>query len=136
MESLESIQKLLDRISMSLFGIQFKIRCEVDNKYRLVFSDKKLNGRIFIQIVFNAHCQKENMIKEWAGRKYYLSGYMTEDEIVKTAYVAFENTVKHEILEAFKVDGIILFNPHVNFEELLKINFLEVSRKLTIGEKI
>jgi hypothetical protein len=53
---------------------------------------------------------------------------MTDDEVVKTAYVAFEAAVKHEILEGFKVDGKILFNPHVNFEALLTVSDKEVFR--------
>lgn len=53
---------------------------------------------------------------------------MTNDEIIKTAYCAAEAAVKHEIMEGFKVDGVILFNPHVDFEELLKISHLEVKR--------
>lgn len=53
----------------------------------------------------------------------------TDDEIVKTVYAAFELTVKHEIMEGFKVDGTELFNPHLNFEELIKISNREVSRK-------
>lgn len=59
---------------------------------------------------------------------------MTDDEIVKTAWCAFEAAVKHEIMEGFKVDGKILFNPHLNFEALLSISHLEVKRKEEIHE--
>jgi hypothetical protein len=31
-------------------------------------------------------------------------------------------------MEGFKVDNIILFNPHINFEELLKISDKEITR--------
>lgn len=54
---------------------------------------------------------------------------MKDDEIVKRAYVACEAAVRHEIMEGFKVDGIVLFNPHVNFEELLKVSHMEVKRE-------
>jgi hypothetical protein len=53
---------------------------------------------------------------------------MTDDEIIKTSYGAFKAAVEHEVMEGFKVDGIILFNPHVNFEELLKISHKEIKR--------
>lgn len=53
---------------------------------------------------------------------------MTADEIVKTVYAAFEAAIKHEVMEGFKVDGIVLFNPHVDFEELLKISHKEIQR--------
>jgi hypothetical protein len=53
---------------------------------------------------------------------------MPADEIMKTAYGAFKMAVEHEAMEAFKVDGIILFNPHINFEELLKVSHKEIKR--------
>lgn len=53
---------------------------------------------------------------------------MTDDEVVKTAYCAFEAAVKHEVMEGFKVDGKILFNPHMNFEALLSISDKEIYR--------
>lgn len=117
---LEKVKNLTSRITMSCFGTDFKLRVERDNEFK--------NGRIFLQVVYGAPCTKTGEIQEWKGRKYYLSKHMTDDEIVKTAYVAFESCVKHEIMEGFKVDGIILFNPHINFEELLSISHLEVSR--------
>lgn len=54
---------------------------------------------------------------------------MTEDEIVKRAYVAFEAAVKHEVMENFKFDGVIVFNPHVNFRKLLEVSPHEVRRE-------
>jgi len=117
---LPEIKTITDRISLKLFGIDFKIRCEHDNEFE--------NGRIFIQITYESICQKESVVKEWHGRKWYLSRHMTVDEIIKTCYAAFESCVKHEVMEAFKVDGITLFNPHVNYEELLRISNNEVKR--------
>lgn len=39
-----------------------------------------------------------------------------------------EKAVIHEVMEGFTVDGKVLFNPHVNFEELLTISDREVTR--------
>lgn len=114
------IDAVTSRITMSCFGTQFRLRIEKDNEYN--------PGRLFMQVIYNAPCTKTGEVKEWHGRKYYLSSYMLMDEIVKTAYVAFESCVKHEIMEGFKVDGKVLFNPHVHFEELLKISDKEVQR--------
>ncbi len=121
MLSFIEINALIKRLELQVFGVVFKVRCEVDNKY----DD---SGRVFIQIVYNAKCNKSNEVQEWHGRKYYLSEHMTEDEVVKTAYSAFEASVKHETMEGFKVDGVVLFNPHVNFEELLKVSNKEIKR--------
>jgi hypothetical protein len=116
----QKTEKLTNRITMNLLGTEFKIRVEGDNAYE--------SGRIFIQIIFNAPCTKSGEIEEWHGRKWYLSEHMTDDEVVKTAYSAFKACVEHEVMECFKVDGVILFNPHINFEELLKISHNEVRR--------
>lgn len=92
------------------------------------YIDKITGDRIYIQASYLAPCTKTNSLERWAGRKWYLSPYMTADEIVKTAYCAVEYAVKHEIMEGFKVDGKILFNPHVYFEQLLNISHLEITR--------
>lgn len=64
----------------------------------------------------------------WFGRKWYLSEFMTDDEIVKTAYSAFRQALEHEVMEGFKVDDKPLFNPHLDFEALLEISDHEVIR--------
>lgn len=120
MKSLQEIRRLLQRIKLSIFDKEFSIRCEIDNKYDA--------GRIFLQIVYKAKCTKTGEEQEWHGRKFYLSDHMTDDEVVKTAYTAFESSVKHETMEGFTVDGIVLFNPHINFEELLKVSNKEIKR--------
>lgn len=119
-KTIQETRDLLKRIKMSLFGKEFKIRCEVDNK-----ND---GGRLFIQVVYDNACNKTGVEQEWHGRKYYLSDYMTQDEVVKTCFVAFQACINHEVMEGFTVDNIVLFNPHVNFEELLKISNKEVKR--------
>jgi hypothetical protein len=119
---LERVRQITSRISMIFFGQEFKIRAEVDNSH-------PETGRIFLQIIFSAPCTKSGELTEWHGRKWLLSEHMTDDEIVKTAYGAFKGAIEHEVMESFKVDGIILFNPHLNFEELLAISHKEVRRK-------
>lgn len=114
------IKNIVDRMSLSVFGITFKVLVERDKVF--------YNGRWYIQIEYPAPCTKTGLVEMWKGRKWYLSEYMTNDEIVKTTYCAFESCVKHEVMEGFKVDGKILFNPHVNFEELLKVSELEIRR--------
>ena len=122
METVKQFKRVLNitsRISMNLFGKEFSINTS---------RDLRGGNRIFVQVYYNAPCTNTGEDQEWKGRKYYLSEFMTDDEIVKTCYVAFEQAVKHEVMEGFKVDGIILFNPHINFEELLKISHKEVKR--------
>ena len=121
MTKINQIEKLLERISFNLFEKEMKVFVHEDKAY-------KGSGRLYIQVEYAAPCNKTNLNQVWYGSKYYLSEFMTNDEVVKKAYVAFEQAVKHEVMEAFKVDDIILFNPHVDFEELLKISHKEITR--------
>lgn len=118
---LERTKALTHRMDLTCLGVDFYIIVERD----MINPE---NGRVFIQLSYESPCSKTNKKEIWKGRKWYLSEYMTDDEIVKTVYSAFEMAVKHEILEGFQMDGKILFNPHINFEELLKISHLEVKR--------
>lgn len=118
---IELIKKIRDRITMSVFGTEFKLRIDSDCTY--------IEDRLFIQVTYFAPCTKTGEFKEWRGRKWYLSKFMTEDEVIKTAYTAFEYAVKHEVMEGFKVDNTILFNPHVNYAALLSVSHREVRRE-------
>lgn len=120
--SLETVRAITATISMACLGQSFRLRVERDAKDRV-------EGRIFLQIVYDAPCTKTGINQEWKGRKWYLSEYMTEDEIIKTAYAAFESAVKHEVMEGFKVGDIILFNPHIDYRSLLAVSQQEVSRQ-------
>ena len=118
-DKLSEVKELISRITISLFGIKFNIRVQYDNKG---------GDNIFIQINYTAPCNKTGIEKQWSGRKYYLSSYMTEDEIIKTAWVAYRSCIEHEVMETFRVDDLILFNPHTPYTELLKISEVEVKR--------
>lgn len=120
---LQLVKYLCNNITMQLFGVTFSFRVERDNK-------RPEDGRIFIQIVYETPCNKTGEKKEWHGRKWYLSDYMTEDEIVKTAWCAYESVVKHETMETFRVFGKLLFNPHVHYRSLLEVSEKEISRDI------
>lgn len=116
----EKVMAIVNRIQMNVLGIEFGIRVGRDQLHT--------PGRVFLQCVYMAPCTKTGEVQEWGGRKWYLSEFMTDDEIVKTAWCAFEAAVKHEVMEGFKVDGKILFNPHVHYMELLAVSEREVRR--------
>lgn len=118
------IEILLSRVSLTCLGNRFDITVKPDLKSH----DANKNPRVFIQLAYSSECSKTGIKEYWKGRKWYLSEYMIADEIIKTCYAAFESCIKHEVLEGFKVDGKALFNPHIDFEELLKISDKEVKR--------
>jgi hypothetical protein len=121
---IEQVQKTLSRISVEILGVPFEVKVHRDKK------DPE-NGRLYLQVSYYAPCVKGNApdLQWWKGRKWYLSDHMTEDEIIKTAFAAVKAAVDHEVMEGYKVDDIILFNPHVSFEELLKVSHIEVQRE-------
>lgn len=51
----------------------------------------------------------------WGGRKWTLSYHMTDTEIVNTVWLAVVQATMHETAENFKVNGVALNNPHVDY---------------------
>lgn len=119
-EQLERAIVICKSITCSIFGTNFYILVKRDSLYQ--------TGRIFLQVIYTSQCTKTGELLEWHGRKWHLSDFMTDDEIVKTAFSAFKLTIEHEVMEGFKVNGTVLFNPHVNYKELLKISDNEIRR--------
>lgn len=139
MKQIDRIRSLVDRITLDFLGTQFQIRVEYDDITLNAYKKLEYLGfpktvremrepRVFFQITYVGPDTKSKEVIAWRGGKWFLSEHMTDDEIVKKVYLAFRTCIEHEVLESFKVDGIILFNPHVNFEELLKISHKEVKR--------
>lgn len=127
MEQMTKVQALLKRITAHVLGVNIFITAEYDQAYKMLVADLK-EPRIYIQCYYKAPCTKTAELLTWKGRKWYLSSHMTDDEVIKTAFCAVEAAIKHEIMEGFKVDNIVLFNPHVSFEALLQISSKEITR--------
>lgn len=121
----KDVRDAIDTISCSLFNTAFSIRVKEDELY----VNQDGSGRMFLQAAYFSLCNKTGISKWWYGRKWYLSAYMTKDEVIKTAYVAYKTAVEHEIMETFKVNGVPLFNPHTSHERLLEVSLDEVKRQ-------
>jgi hypothetical protein len=120
MTAIERVQALVSRITLGLLGNDtFKF---------IVETDKRGGDRIYLQVEYQSPCTKDGEYKVWKGRKWYLSEYMLDNEIIFTAYTAYKMCVEHEIMESFKIDGVILVNPHVDYTQLLAISHNEVAR--------
>jgi hypothetical protein len=119
-ESKIKVQRLINTVSASIFNTKFHYIVEYDKKY---------GNRVYIQVSYNAKCTKTGKSEVWHGRKFYLSDHMTDDEIIKTAYVAFKMAVEHEVMEGFKVNNTVLFNPHTDYKALLSVSDKEVKRR-------
>jgi hypothetical protein len=123
------VKELIESLELKCLGTYFTVHLEYDKKYtrRNRSRNAEPEGRLYIQISYGAPCTKTGRYAEWRGGKHYLSSYMTEGEIVNKVYVAFKQAVEHEVMEGFKFDGKIVFNPHVSFRDLIKID-QEVTR--------
>lgn len=75
----------------------------------------------FIQAVFMAKDNFGNDEGLQRGRKWYVSPYAIPDEVVKTAWAAFEMALKHEAMEQFRYRGTVIFNPHTDVEVLRQV---------------
>lgn len=114
------VQHLLNDFSLSQSGVKFNFFVELD---------KKSFTRVYIQIKYSAPCSKTGKVDEWSSRKWYLSEHMTEDEIVKTLYAAFEMCVKHEVMEGFQYKEKQVFNPHTSYLNLYEAAQTETTRE-------
>jgi hypothetical protein len=119
----EQVTALCRNLRLECLGIKFNLMVEHDKKYSVHWwNDDVYYGRLYLQLTYVAPCTKTGEMKEWRSGKTYLSSYMTEDEIVKKAYVLFKQAVEHEVMEGFKFNDKIVFNPHVSFRDLIKID--------------
>lgn len=68
------------------------------------------NGLVFLQ-----HWQSiEGEIQ--TGRKWYVSQYAVDSEIIQTALLATKVFEEHETRESFRFDGARIFNPHIDIK--------------------
>lgn len=83
------------------------------------------NNRPYIQISFQGRNISRGIevgpVVEQRCRKWMLSYYMTDTEIVKTVYKAVEAAVLHEMQEQFLFLDAPIYNPHIDVKELWSI---------------
>lgn len=120
----DRVHWLLSMITPSVLGVPLKLFALRDA------IDPRPDARVYLQIEYQApepHGGGE--VKSWRGRKWYLSEYMTDDEVVKTAYLAVRTAVEHEVMEGFLLDGQRVFNPHTPYHVLMDVAVVEVVRE-------
>lgn len=57
----------------------------------------------------------------WKGRKWMISEWMTETEVVNTCLKAVLAAAEHEIRERFHYQGVSLYNPHIKVQDLIEL---------------
>lgn len=126
MTQLERVQRLTNRVYLNVMGIEMNIDVQHDKTHNLESHpgwNMRMEPRVYIQLSYKALESKEGLVlQSFKGGKWYLSPHMTDDEIIKKIYLAFRTATEHEVLEGFQIDGIAVFNPHRNFEDLIKLS--------------
>lgn len=57
----------------------------------------------------------------WKGRKWKLSGFMTDTEIVQTAWAAVQRCLIHEASELFTYKDAPIFDRHISVDRLVEL---------------
>ena len=78
--------------------------------------------RPYIQVKGSGPCPITKQHEEWTGRKWFLSKWMCQNEIIRTAYKAIEAAVLHEMNEQFTYKGVRIFDPHINFDKIVEMS--------------
>lgn len=92
--------------------------------------------RPYLQVsVPDGKCNVTGEPLPWRGRKWMLSYHMCQTEIVRTAFMAVEAAVLHEVTENFKYFNIAPFNPHIDIKSMLIMAAYLETRKTTPTQK-
>lgn len=81
--------------------------------------DTHPEGRVFIQIRQTTTCNRTGNPYNEGGRKWDISEFATESEVVFTVWKAFLTFVEHEMRENFHYKGKKIFDPHISVDALL-----------------
>lgn len=119
LSTVAELREVLDRVTFEPSCIDMGWRFEVRAIYARDAIDETLRPFGF---VFRASFQRPDRttgeVDRGFGRWWHVPDHVTESGLVKSAYAAVRLNVEHELLEAFHVDEIRLFDPHHSIADL------------------
>lgn len=117
------VQAILERISFAPSCIDMGWEWEVENLYD---EGGAANGFHLlgwnIQTTFRRPDTATGEVGTGRGRSWFISKGSTADGIIKTAYLAMQQILTHELMEAFLVDEVRVFNPHAAISDLVELH--------------
>jgi hypothetical protein len=113
--TIEQLKQTLGRIGFAKSCIDFGWEFEVEQL--LMDGSGKFAGW-FVNTTFKRPDTHTGEVGIGRGRKEFIPYGTYEDGVIKTAWVLCEMIVKHELMEAFLVDGKRIFDPHSSIEVL------------------
>ena len=113
-QSADTIRALISRIAFPMFPT-----------WTLRFNPGTTGGEgrsasPYLQVHGWDTCAKTGQTLQWTGRKWLISYWMCDTEVICTAYKAIQAAVEHEMREKFLVDGLAVFDPHRSLESMLE----------------
>lgn len=85
-------------------------------------SDAGEGKGFLVQVLFSASDARTHELRqEQRGRKWYVSRFATESEIVLTCFKAVLTALEHEARETFTYQGRHVLHPHPDVTELLRL---------------
>lgn len=107
MQTKQTIQAALSRIQFNFFGHYFEWQVMEKGDGFLIQV-----GTVMTDVLTNeVGLQK--------GGKHYISKHAIDSEVIFKGFKACKDFATHELHEAFRVDGVQVFDPHVDFNSLL-----------------
>ncbi len=108
-KTLEFVNKVLSKISF--------VKSCVDMDWK--WETQEIENGFLIRTTFQRpDVYKNGEIGTGFGRWMHIPKEVSEDGIVKTAWVCCELIVKHELMESFLYRKAKIFNPHRNLKDL------------------
>lgn len=81
-----------------------------------------VDGGWLVYARFLAPCSVEGGApRPWTTRKWYVSRYSCESEVVGTLFKLVMTSLEHEAREHFKYMGVTVYDPHLDVLELWKL---------------
>lgn len=69
----------------------------------------------------NGKCNVTGKPMPWKGRKWVLSKWMTDGEVVQTVFMALMAAMEHEAREGFLYKGYAILDPHYDIDKLVAL---------------
>jgi len=69
-----------------------------------------------LQLTYDETCVVSGRVEKQHTRKWYISPFSTETEIVETAWAAVQRSVLHQAAEWFRYCGARVYSPHLSID--------------------
>jgi len=113
LENMAQIPKSKQEIQIIVDSISF-----MDRKFNLISKGKDEQGNEFflLQIEYMEEDINTGKLELQKARKWYISPYATETEIVETAFAACRRSMEHVLKEHFLYQGHRVYSPHFDIK--------------------